>query len=337
MAKWSSIPQGAEKSTDSSSNKEKKSASQIEQMMEMFLPEEAQRRIEDLIISAVTRKQLDTALNRIRFHKELYEEWDLKSVDPYGHKVAINFYGPPGTGKTFCAEAVAQHVKKTILKVSYAEIESKYVGDTSKAIKAAFMKAHQTESVLFFDEADSILGKRLTNVTQSADHAVNVSRSTMLLELDKFDGIVLFATNLPKNFDSAFVRRIMAHIEFDLPDKECRTKLWQYLLPKKVQRENEVTVNWLAEQSEGLAGGDILNIVKISASQAIARKGNERKVTQTDIQEALAQVRTSKQKVGHNDGENRIIEQKEERISPEQLPPDAKEEFDKVVANSPEG
>lgn len=327
MAEWSIIPP----KTESSNDEEK--TSPIEQMMGMFIPEKPQRKIEDLVISATTWKQIDVALNRIRFHKELYEDWNLKSVDPYGHKVAINFYGPPGTGKTFCAEAVVNALKnyETIIKVSYAEIESKYVGDTSKAIKAAFAKAQQTNSVLFFDEADSILGRRLTNVTQSADHGVNVSRSTMLLELDKFDGIVLFATNLPKNFDSAFVRRIMAHIEFDLPDEECRTRLWQYLLPEKVPRKSNVTVEWLASQSAGLAGGDILNVVKISASQAVARKNTERKVSQADIQEALVQVRTSKQKVGHSEGENRIIEQKEERISPEQLPPDAKEKYDEVV------
>ena len=62
--------------------------------------------------------------------------------------------------------------------------------------------------MLFFDEADSILGKRLANVSQSTDHAVNVSRSVMLLELDRFDGVTVFATNLASNYDSAFVRRI---------------------------------------------------------------------------------------------------------------------------------
>lgn len=337
MAEWKIIPQKTESSnqttekpTDSPNNEEEKN-SPIQQMMGTFIPEKPQRRIEDLIISTSVRKQLETALNRIQFHEVLYEQWNLKLVDPHGRKVAINFYGPPGTGKTFCAEAIAHRFDYTIIKVSYAEIESKYVGDTSKAIKAAFMKARQTNSVLFFDEADSILGKRLTNVTQSADHGVNVSRSTMLLELDNFDGIVLFATNLPKNFDSAFVRRIMAHIEFELPDYECRTKLWQYLLPKEVPREDNVTVEWLASQSESLSGGDILNVVKLSASQAVARKDIERKVSQMDIQDALVQVRRSKQKVGHDNGENRLIEQKEERINPEQLPPDVKEKYDEVV------
>lgn len=330
MAAWQKIPFIAT-STDSPNNDDKTSIKRIQEMMEMFIPEKPQRQLEELIISTSIRKQIETALNRIRFHEVLYEEWNLKSVDPHGRKVAINFYGPSGTGKTFAAEAIANHFNDTIINVSYAEIESKYVGDTSKAIKAAFMKARQTNSILFFDEADSILGKRLTSVTQSADHGVNVSRSTMLLELDEFDGIVLFATNLAKNYDSAFVRRIMAHIEFDLPDRDCRIRLWQYLLPKEVPREENVTIEWLTDKSDRLAGGDILNVVKIAASQAVARTGAERKVTQTDIQDALVQVRMSKQNVGHSDVGGQVIEHKEEGIKPEQLPQDVKSKYDEVV------
>ena len=76
--------------------------------------------------------------------------------------------------------------------------------------------------MLFYDEADSILGKRLSNVSQSTDHAVNVSRSVMLLELDSFKGVTLFATNFMSNYDSAFVRRIIGHIEMPLPTEDFK-------------------------------------------------------------------------------------------------------------------
>ncbi len=213
--------------------------------METFVPKKPIRRLEDLIVSSTIRSRLETALNRIRYHDKLYQEWNLQKIDPYGRRVAINFFGPPGTGKTFCAEAIAHHLNKTIITVNYAEIESKYVGETPKNITAVFKKAQETDSVLFFDEADSILGKRLTSVTQSADHGVNVSRSVMLLQLDGFNGIVVFASNLPENYDGAFVRRILAHIEFELPDRECRVKLWKYLLPSEVPRAEDVDFDWL--------------------------------------------------------------------------------------------
>ncbi|MDJ0575882.1 MAG: ATP-binding protein [Xenococcaceae cyanobacterium MO_234.B1] len=261
--------------------------------MEIFVPEDPKRCLKDLILPSSVRERLQAALNRIRFHDVLYHQWNLKSVDPHGARTAINLFGLPGTGKTFCAEAIADYLGKKIIKVNYAEIESKYVGETPKNITAAFKKAKETKSVLFFDEADSILGKRLTNVTQSADHGVNVSRSVMLLQLDNFDGEVIFASNLAKNYDGAFVRRILAHIEFELPDRECRVKLWNYLLAKEIPTAEDVNLEWLADESNGLSGGDILNVVIAAASRAVQRTGNSQKVLRSDLAEEIHWVRVA--------------------------------------------
>jgi SpoVK/Ycf46/Vps4 family AAA+-type ATPase len=301
--------------------------------IETFIPETPVRSLEDLIVSKSVYTRIETALNKISYHDKLYNGWNLKKIDPHGRRVAINFFGLPGTGKTFCAEAIAHYLNKKIITVNYAEIESKYVGETPKNITAAFQKAQETDSVLFFDEADSILGKRLTNVTQSADHGVNVSRSVMLLQLDNFDGIVIFASNLPENYDGAFVRRILAHIEFELPDLDCRLKLWKYLLPSEVPRAADVTTEWLASQSEGLAGGDILNVVKLSASQAVARSDDRCQVFQDDVLEAIAQVHGGKSKVGLNSIHQAAIV-KETIIQPDELPEDARQRYDLAVANA---
>jgi SpoVK/Ycf46/Vps4 family AAA+-type ATPase len=297
---------------------------------ETFVPETPIRSLNDLIVSKAVRNKLEAALNRIQYHDKLYNDWELKKIDPQGRRVAINFFGHPGTGKTFCAEAIAQHLGKRIITVNYAEIESKYVGETPKNITAAFETAKATDSVLFFDEADSILGKRLTNVTQSADHGVNVSRSVMLLQLDKFEGVVIFASNLPENYDGAFVRRILAHIEFELPDLDCRLRLWQYLLPSKVPCAEDVTAEWLAAQSEGLAGGDILNVVKLAASQAVARSGNQCRVFQADLLEAIAQVRDGKAKVGSFAKAPPTMQ--ETTVQPEELAPELRQRYDQVAA-----
>ncbi len=304
--------------------------------LEMFIPEPPKRKIDDLIVPTIVRERIETALNSILYHDVLYHEWNLKKIDPQGRRVAINMYGPPGTGKTFCAEAIAHYLDQKMIKVNYAEIESKYVGETPKNITAAFKKASETNAVLFFDEADSILGKRLTNVTQSADHGVNVSRSVMLLELDKFEGVVIFATNLASNYDGAFVRRILAHIEFELPDETCLVKLWQYLLPEEVPRAEDINSEWLAQESKGLAGGDILNVVKLAASQAVSRKGNERLVMQSDIRSAIAQIKNAKEKIGSTIKEQQTIATTivtERVLTPDELPSDLKEPFQKAVSN----
>src|SRR5512142_133753 len=147
--------------------------------MSIFTPEPPRRRLSDLVVSAVTERQLRTALAKIQYHDRLYHDWGLETVHPEGRNVAINLYGPPGTGKSFAAEGIAEHLQRPIIRVDYASIESRFVGDTPKNIRAAFEAAHESDAVLFFDEADSMLSRRATNITQAADYGVNVSRSTL--------------------------------------------------------------------------------------------------------------------------------------------------------------
>jgi len=99
-------------------------------------------------------------------------------------------------------------------------------------LRAAFRQSNQEGALLFFDEADTVLGKRLASVTQGVDAEINLTRSTMLMEMDGFSGVLVFASNFPGNYDSAFRRRISHHIRFDLPDMEARVHLWDmHLVP----------------------------------------------------------------------------------------------------------
>lgn len=299
--------------------------------MDMFSPRVPCRSLDDLVVTDAVRKRIETSLNRIRFHDVLYGEWNLKKVDPRGSYVALNLFGPPGTGKTFCAEAIAHQLGKKFIDINYAEIESKYVGEPAKNITAAFKKARETDSVLFFDEADSILGRRLTSVTQSADHGVNVTRAVMLKQLDGFDGIVIFATNLARNYDRAFIRRILAHIELELPDEPARVKLWQYLLPREVPVGPDVDAVWLARESVGLAGGDILNVVIEAAATAVQRTGELRRVLRADLAEGIRGVRVAKRKIGSP------AESEEPTVTAEEgaeLPPDVRARYEEVVSAS---
>jgi SpoVK/Ycf46/Vps4 family AAA+-type ATPase len=265
---------------------------------ETFVAVRPVRRLGDLVVPTQVFAQIEGALDRIRHHRTLYEEWDLGSIDPSGARVAVNLFGLPGTGKSFCAEAIAERLGKLIIRVNYAEIESKYVGETPKNIVAAFQRARETDAVLFFDEADSILGKRLTSVTQSADHGVNVSRSVMLLQLDAFEGVVIFATNLARNYDPAFVRRILAHVEFVLPDLECRHRLWMHYLRAKLPRSPDVEPAWLAAQSEGLSGGTLLNVIVQAATRAVVRSDVSRRITREDVLVEIERARNAIRQVG---------------------------------------
>lgn len=264
--------------------------------MAMFTPEDPRRRLTDLVLNPTTERQLKTALAKIQYHDKLYHEWGLETIHPEGRSVAINLYGPPGTGKTFAAEGIADYLQSKIIRIDYASIESRFVGDTPKNIASAFEAARSTSSVLFFDEADSVLSRRATNITQAADYGVNVSRSTLLLQLDSFEGVVLFATNLATNYDPAFVRRILAHVYFPMPDEAALIRLWSYHLPAQMPLDATVTPEALASRSVGLSGGDVLNVVILAAAAAVER--GESVVSLTHFEDALAQVRRSRQDVG---------------------------------------
>ncbi|MDR3183751.1 MAG: ATP-binding protein [Planctomycetaceae bacterium] len=249
-----------------------------------FTPCEAKYTLEQVVLPREIREQIDDLvfLASPGIHKLLYEDWELSKIDPEGESTAFLFYGPPGTGKTMCVQAFARALKKQIIDVSYAEIESKYVGETSKNIVAAFRAAADNNAVLFFDEADSILGSRMSNVTQSADQAVNVSRATMLKQLDGFKGIVAFATNFSKNIDSAFVRRIDKHIHIPLPNDEARQAIWKKMVSSKVPGRESLDWDKLVQESEGFAGGDIKNAV-VNSLVRIARLEETQRFASTDI------------------------------------------------------
>jgi SpoVK/Ycf46/Vps4 family AAA+-type ATPase len=250
--------------------------------------------------------QLEALVAKIEHHRTLYETWGLGAVDPSGRRVAINLFGPPGTGKTMCAEGIAERLGRPIVTVSYAELESKYVGDTPKNIVAAFESARRRGAVLFFDEADSILGRRLTSVTQSADHGVNVSRSVMLLQLNDFEGVVVFATNLAKNYDGAFVRRILGHVEIPLPDAAGRERLAARFFPAPLPRDPEVTAPWLASITEGLSGGEMLQLVIGAATRAVQRTAPDRQVTRDDLTAETRALRAARTAVGIDAPETRV-------------------------------
>lgn len=268
---------------------------------DIFVLETPRRDLSKLVTSDKTLQQIKSIISKIQNYDLLYNKFGLKDIDPTGGRTAINLYGPPGTGKSFAAEAIASTLKKKIIRVNYAEIESKYVGDTPKNIKLLFSEAKKADAILIFDEADSILGNRLSNVSQSTDHAVNVSKSVMLLELDNFSGITIFTTNFGSNYDSAFVRRIIGHIKFTLPNSENRNKLFRGMIPDKLPvKLSEKDFLSIIDLTEGFSGGDLLNVVIYASSQAVERDGENCKVGINDFVDAISLIKIAKKEIGIN-------------------------------------
>ena len=244
---------------------------------------EPKHRFSDLILDAGTVSQLHDVVSYYQYQDLLLNTWGLS--ERYAEKagLAANLYGEPGTGKTMAAHAIANAIGKKLLLVDYAEIESKYVGETAKNLTALFYTAEAQEAIIFFDEADALLSKRVTTMASATDVSVNQTRSVLLNLLNDYKGMVLFATNFLRNYDPAFLRRIRYHIHFPLPDAEHREMLWKQYIPARMPCH--VDYRELAEKYDGISGSDIANAV---FTAAVSSAGNhEKEVSQIALERAI--------------------------------------------------
>lgn len=240
--------------------------------VETIVPE---RTFADVILPAETRRTLDEALAQVRNHTLIFGRWGLGERHASGLGLAFNFAGPPGTGKTICAEAIAHALGMKLLVVDYAEVESMWMGETPKNIAGVFRAAAEQNAVLFFDEADAIAGRRAAAGGTGQDRESNLTVSVLLRQLDAFNGVVIFATNLAANFDPAFERRIRTHVQFLMPGPEERERIWHVQIhPRKTPLARDVDFRALAERYE-CSGGDIKNAVLKAAAAAAAEGGSD--------------------------------------------------------------
>ncbi len=253
--------------------------------------------LSDLIIPATTAASIADFLAYKKHEQLIFNKWGLSKTHKHQHQTAINFYGAPGTGKTMAAHAIAKELQKPLIIVDYASLESKYVGETSKNISEIFRQAKEHQAIIFFDEADAILSRRVTNMSHATDVSVNQTRSVLLTLMNDHEGLVIFTTNFIENYDPAFMRRILAHIKFELPDLICREKLWKKYIPDTLP--NSVEIKKLAELSETLSGSDISNCV-LKAAMSAARQ-NHLNLEIEHFKQAIDEVIQSKKANGKSE------------------------------------
>jgi SpoVK/Ycf46/Vps4 family AAA+-type ATPase len=263
----------------------------------------ARRTFEDVILSPATRRALEAALAQITQHNLIFKSWGLGERHNTGLGLAFNFAGPPGTGKTICAEAIANSLGRQLLVVRYAELESMWMGETSKNVTAIFRTAREEQAVLLFDEADAIAARRSTSLDSGSQRESNSVVNVLLQELERYTGVVIFATNLAANFDPAFERRIRTHVLFELPGATERARIWKVQLhPSRTPLAPDVDFDALAQQYE-VSGGDIQNAVLKAALAAAAEpipdatKQIHQRHFQAGIEEVVASKRVMQQSI----------------------------------------
>ncbi|MCR4575863.1 MAG: ATP-binding protein [Lentisphaeria bacterium] len=227
---------------------------------------------ERLILPIDTKDKILSCLCVFQNKDLIFDEWNIKSIAV--PMVALSFEGAPGTGKTMAAHAIANLLNKKIILASYADIESMYHGEGPKNVKAIFDAAHEQDAILFVDDAESLLSKRLNNVSSGSENAINSMRDQFLICLEQYQGLVIFASNKAESYDPALETRLWT-IHFDLPNEEQRKEIWKQHLPKEFPVE--VSLDELAK-IDGICGREIRSAVVEVAASMVYKSNNTKEV-----------------------------------------------------------
>lgn len=225
--------------------------------------------LDEVVMNDDEREAIMRAVTLVKERELVFNKWNFKKVDKHTKSI-LCFHGAPGTGKTMAAHGVAHYLGRKILIGSYAQIESEFVGVGAKNLKAFFECAAEQDAVLFIDEADTFLSKRLPSSNESAKHYNSMSNELYQL-IESFDGCIIFASNHITDFDPAVISRIIEPVEFKLPDAPTRKKILSNLMQEELPVEDGKTdelLSLLAEQTDGFSGRDLRKALLIANASA---------------------------------------------------------------------
>jgi len=225
----------------------------------------------DIVLPKDQLEQLREICNYVKYHHLVYGEWGFEHKLSLGKGLNVLFAGPSGTGKTMAAEIMANELGLDLYKIDLATVVSKYIGETEKNLDRIFKEAQDSNSILFFDEADAIFGKR-SEVRDSHDRYANIEIAYLLQKMEEYQGIVILATNLRKNLDEAFARRMHFSVEFPFPEEEDRFCIWQKAFPETAPLSQDIDLIFMARQFK-ITGGNIKNIALSAAFLAVEDSG----------------------------------------------------------------
>ena len=232
---------------------------------QLFYNSKEQRQVEELT-SLLDEEHFKRIKNRLK-------ETNFRSG------FACLFYGAPGTGKTETVLQIAKKTGRDLIQVNVSEVKSMWVGESEKNIKGIFddykkkVKQLAKAPILLFNEADAIIGKRQVGAERAVEKMENSIQNIILQEIEQLDGILIATTNLAENMDKAFERRFLYKIQFEKPDLNCRTQIWQAMIPPL----NDADASYLAGKYD-FSGGEIENIARHFTIQTILHGQSENMV-----------------------------------------------------------
>ena len=202
---------------------------------------------DDIVLPEGPLSQLREIHDQMRHRATVLEDWGFDERLSLGKGLIVLFAGPSGTGKTMAADILAGAFHLDLYKIDLSTMVSKYIGETEKNLATIFAEASASSSVLFFDEADALFGKR-SAVRDSHDRYANIEVSYLLQRIEEYEGPVILATNFRKNMDDAFVRRLHFVVDFPFPDVASRRRIWERIWPEAAPLDADLDLDLLAER-----------------------------------------------------------------------------------------
>ena len=225
---------------------------------------------EDFVLNEKTWKHIKELEIWLEHNDHLLNEWGMKHRIKGGYRAL--FHGPPGTGKTLTASLLGKYTNKPVYRIDLSTVVSKYIGETEKHLSNLFDRAAHKDWILFFDEADSIFGKR-TNVRDAHDKYANQEVSYLLQRVESHPGLVILASNFKDNIDEAFTRRFQSLCPFELPGAKEREEIWRKNLPEKLLLSEDLDLPLIAKKYD-LSGSNIVNVIHYCSLQVLHQKSN---------------------------------------------------------------
>jgi hypothetical protein len=219
---------------------------------------------DDIVLPATEMGLLHEIADQVSTRATVYREWGFADKMSRGLGITALFAGPSGVGKTLAAEVLASSLKLELYRVDLSSVVSKYIGETEKNLRKMFDAAEGGGSILFFDEADALFGKR-SEVKDSHDRYANIEVNYLLQRMESYRGLAILATNVKSALDAAFVRRLRFIVTFPFPGVSERKAIWERVFPPKTPTQD---LDFARLARLNVTGGHIHNIALNAAFRA---------------------------------------------------------------------